>query len=434
MSQATENSYDVVVTDFQLPGASGLELIKHLHATQPRLPVILMTAHSSTQTVIEATKFGAHEYVLKGAETTEELIKAIDKAVQRSRQPVDTEVLDAEAYVENDIVGCSPAMIKVYQSIGRLAATPVTVLVRGETGTGKELVSRALHQHSGRGEFIVVNCVAIPETLLESQLFGHEAGAFTGATARQIGKFEEAKGGTIFLDEIGDMSSSTQAKLLRVLEEKTIQRLGGHEDIAVDARVIAATHRDLEKAIAEGGFRDDLYYRLAVAVINLPPLRERPEDIPSLVQFFVKRHGEELGSPNVAVENDAIKFLQAHSWPGNVRELANVVRRALSLALGHTLTERIVREAMEQATVRVAPEQTLRGYIASLLDRAQRGELQNAQAEMIKDLELELYARAIELAKGNQALAARWLGVSRPTMREKLNEYGLHPGVRPEAE
>ncbi len=429
IQQAIQETYDVVVTDLQFTREriGGLELIQQLHAANPLLPIILMTAYPSTQTVIEATKYGAHEYIPKGADTIEALLPAIERAVERTRPPKETEVLSVESLIQDSIVGNSPAMREVYKAIGRLSRAPVTVLIRGETGTGKELVARALHSHSDRAKqpFIPVNCVAIPETLLESELFGHEPGAFTGAIARRIGCFEQANDGTIFLDEIGDMTRNTQAKLLRVLQDKTIQRLGGRETISVNGRVVAATHCNLEEAIRDGSFRQDLYYRLSVAVIHLPPLRQRLDDIPDLVTFFVQRHGADLGSPNVPIAKEAIQDLQQHSWPGNVRELENVVRRALNLALGHTITRPVIREALAQAVPRAAPSQPIGDYLADLLDRAEKGTMENVQAAMVWDLERELYALAIRRSKGNQALAARWLGVSRPTMREKLRLYRL---------
>src|SRR6266511_4047318 len=290
IARAQTSDCDVVVTDLQMPGISGLEVITTMHPVKPHLPVILMTAHHSTDTAIEAIKLGAYDYVLKPINPAE-FLALIEKAVA-SRALISRPPASAESKPARDaIIGRSQAMQNVYKEIGRVAAKPVTVLIRGETGTGKELVARALYQHSDRGDqpFIVVNCVAIPETLLESELFGHEQGAFTGAQARRIGKFEQASKGTIFLDEIGDMSRATQAKLLRVLQEKVFQRVGGRETIRADVRIIAATHRDLEQGVAEKKFREDLYYRLNDAVIRLPSLRERPEDIPDLVKYFLRQ-------------------------------------------------------------------------------------------------------------------------------------------------
>jgi len=434
LTRAKEHQYDVVVTDLQLPGFSavgdkaGLELIHLVRAAKPQLPVILMTAHHTTETAIEATKLGAYDYLLKPFDPAE-LLDMIDKAVASSRLVSEPVELGDTAAPSDAIVGNSRAIQTVYKEIGRLTSKPVTVLVRGETGTGKELVARALYQHSDRAQhpFIVVNCVAIPETLLESELFGHEQGAFTGATTRRIGRFEQANKGTLFLDEIGDMTMSTQAKLLRVLQDKIIQRLGGKEMIPVDVRIIAATHRDLEAAIRENQFREDLYYRLNVATITVPPLRDRREDVPPLVHHFLQRYGAELGSFKSSMAPEAIQFLQQQTWPGNVRELENVVRKSLLLARGFTIGPDEVRAALAQTKLpRPALNQTLAGYVSDLLNRAVRGELENVADAVTEATERELYAQAIELAQGNQVRAAKWLGVSRPTMREKLILYGLH--------
>jgi DNA-binding NtrC family response regulator len=434
LARARDNSFDVVVTDLQLSGSSsmddkaGLDLIELVRAVKPQQPIILMTAHHSTEAAITATKLGAYDYLLKPFEAPK-LLAMIDKAVASSRLHSTPVELGETVAPTDAIVGKSPVMQSVYKEIGRLAARPVTVLIRGETGTGKELVARALYQYSDRAKnpFIVVNCVAIPETLLESELFGHEQGAFTGATARRIGRFEQANNGTIFLDEIGDMTISTQAKLLRVLQEKTIQRLGGKEPIPVDVRILAATHRDLEAAIRDNLFREDLYYRLNVAVIALPPLRDRREDIPSLVHHFLRRYGDELGASNASISAAATQFLQQQSWAGNIRELENVIRKALLSARGFTIGVEEVRVALTQTMLpRPAIDQTLASYISDLLGRAVRGELENVAGAVTEAAERELYAQAIELAHDNQAKAAKWLGVSRPTMREKLRLYGLH--------
>ncbi len=433
-ARARDSSFDVVVTDLQLPDSSslgdkaGLDLINRVRAVKPLQPIILMTAHHSTETAIEATKLGAYDYLLKPFDPAE-LLDMIDKAVASSRLLSEPVGLGETAAPTDAIVGDSRVMQSVYKEIGRFAARPVTVLIRGETGTGKELVARALYQYSNRAKnpFIVVNCVAIPETLLESELFGHEQGAFTGATARRIGRFEQANNGTIFLDEIGDMTISTQAKLLRVLQEKTIQRLGGKEPISVDVRILAATHRDLEAAMREKLFREDLYYRLNVAVITLPPLRERREDVPALVRHFLRRYGDELGAANASMSAEATQFLQQQPWAGNVRELENVIRKSLLSARGFTIGPEEVRAALTQAKLPpLAANQTLASYISDLLGRAVRGELENVASAVTEAAERELYAQAIQLAHDNQAKAAKWLGVSRPTMREKLKLYGLH--------
>jgi len=429
----TAEPFDLVLTDLQLAGPKGVEttagltLIRGLHATQPHLPVVLMTAHHTTEIAIEATKLGAYDYILKPFET-QALVDLVARAVESKRLMSEPVELGTGTPTVESIVGNSRPMQTVYKEIGRVAAKPVTVLIRGETGTGKELVARAIYQHSDRSQkpFIIVNCVAIPETLLESELFGHEQGAFTGAHVRRIGRFEQANGGTIFLDEIGDMSMSTQAKLLRVLQDRSIQRLGGKETIHVDVRVLAATHRDLETAIREKQFREDLYYRLNDATITVPPLRDRREDITPLVDYFLQRYSAEFGhtTPNIAA--DAREFLRQQQWAGNVRELENVVRKTLLSAHGFAISTDTVKAALE--TTRLldpASNQPLTGFIRDLLEAAQRGKMENVSGALIETAERELYAQAIKLAAGNQARAAKWLGVSRPTMREKLKRYGL---------
>jgi DNA-binding NtrC family response regulator len=304
-------------------------------------------------------------------------------------------------------------------------------LIRGETGTGKELIARALYQHSDRANapFIAVNCGAIPETLLESELFGHEKGAFTGAQSRRVGRFEQAKGGTIFLDEIGDMTPATQVKLVRVLQERTLQRLGGKEDIPLDVRVIAATHRDLETAIRQKEFREDLYYRLNVVVLALPPLRQRREDIPSLIRYFLQKHGPSLGNSAPAIQPEAVEYLRTQPWPGNVRELENVVRKALLLAQNYTISlEHVSAASSKSGPPAFSSTRPFGDYVDDLLSAARRGELDDAHARAIDAAERELFARAIAEAHGNQAKAARWLGVTRVTMKAKLVQFGLYGG------
>src|SRR5260221_1635984 len=290
-----------------------------------------MTGHHTTEVAIEAMKHGAYDYILKPPDSPE-LVALIEKAAASSRMMSEPLEMGEARFSKDAIIGSSRVMQNVYKEIGRVAAMPVTVLIRGETGTGKELVAGAIHQHSDRGNqpFIEVNCVAIPENLLESELFGHEPGAFTDAKTRRIGRFEQANRGTILLDESGDMSPRTQAKLLRVLQDRSIQRLGGKETIPVDVRVIAATHRNLELAIQEKQFREDLYYRLNHFVITLPPLRDRPEDIPELVKYFFQRYTAELGFPTTGTPTaEAVEFLRQPPWARNVRELMDIVRESL---------------------------------------------------------------------------------------------------------
>jgi len=429
LAQAQSGSFDLVLTDVKLPGIGGLELAAQLRAAKPKLPIIMMTAHGTTDIAIEATKVGAYEYLIKPFEA-DDLLDVVAAAVAHSRLMSEPVEMGEAGTARFAIIGKSRAMQGIYKEIGRIAATPATVLIRGATGTGKELIARAIYQHGDRADkpFIAVNCAAIPETLLESELFGHERGSFTGAQARRIGRFEQAHGGTIFLDEIGDLNANTQSKLLRVLQERCIQRLGGDATIPVDVRVLAATHRDLETAIEEREFREDLYYRLSVVTIHLPDLSERAEDVPDLVRFFIGRYAREAGIETPSIQPEAVALLQTQTWPGNVRELENVVRQALLLARPFAISLEHVRQVLAKAHKPPAiASQTHGAYVADLLARAQRGEERNAYQKMMADLEPELFTQAIRLAQGNQAKAARWLGVTRLKMREKLTQLGLHP-------
>lgn len=429
LSVGLAEPFDVVVTDLKLPGLDGLSVVRQLHKAKPKLPIVLITAHGTTETAIEATKWGAFDYILKPFEV-DELLDVIAKALETSRLMTDVVEIGDTASQRTAIVGNSRAMQAIYKEIGRVAATPVTVLIRGATGTGKELIARAIYQHSERSAapFIAVNCAAIPETLLETELFGHERGSFTGADAKRIGRFEQANGGTLFLDEIGDMNLNLQAKLLRVLQERSIQRIGGRESVAVDVRIIAATHRDLERAIQEQQFREDLFYRLRVVTITIPPLDERKEDISEMVRYFLRRYGSESGVSSPSIQPEAIAYLQAQSWPGNVRELENTVRQALLMAKEYTINVAHIREALAKSRQRIAASgQTHSAYVSELLDRVERGEQQNALAKMMADLEPDLYGEAMRRAHGNVTKAAGWLGVTRLKMREKLKEFDLYP-------
>jgi len=430
LERARNETFDVVVTDLRMPGMGGLELVKELHLAKPRLPIVLMTAFGTTETAIEATKHGAFEYLLKPFDMPE-LLEVVSRAIASARlmtEPVDVGELKSDGQA---IVGRSRAMQMVYKEIGRVAGTPATVLIRGETGTGKELVARAIYQHSDRAAkpFIAVNCAAIPETLLESELFGHERGAFTGADARRIGRFEQAHQGTLFLDEIGDMSAFTQAKLLRVLQDKVIQRVGGKENIPVDVRIIAATHRDLEAAIAGKQFREDLYYRLNSVVMRLPPLRDRTEDIPDLAGYFVRRFSKELNLSASALQSEALAWLAGQSWPGNVRQLENVIRQAMLLSRSFPISlehlEAVASKTTETPAAAAMGGQSIEASIDEWLSDAKAGAAIDVHAKAFDAMERVLFRRAIELAQGNQARAARWLNVSRQTMREKLRAFGL---------
>ncbi|EHJ49608.1 two component, sigma54 specific, transcriptional regulator, Fis family [Solidesulfovibrio carbinoliphilus subsp. oakridgensis] len=421
---------DLVVMDVRMPGISGLEAYAAMREFEPRLPVIIMTAFGTTDIAIEATKMGAYDYILKPFDIPE-ILKLIEKAVaagrsMRSRVAVGEE---GEAAVAADaIIGRSQAMQDLYKAIGRAAPTDATVLIRGESGTGKELVARAVYQHSLRADkpFLVINCVAIPETLLESELFGYEKGAFTGATGRKVGKIEQANRGTVFLDEIGDMPLSIQAKILRLLQEQNVERLGGRQVIPVDVRIIAATNRDLEAAVRAGQFREDLYYRLKVVTMAMPPLRERPGDIPLLVRYFLARYSREMGQPDPGVSDEAMALLTTQPWPGNVRELGNTVKKALIFNLGAPLGPDEVQKASGEPLRGGGPAEADPG---DSLARYVRRELASGRESLFEDLMdrfgLLVIREALEATGGNRSQAARLLGLSRPTLLAKIEKYGL---------
>jgi len=428
LARATAEPFNLVVTYLRLPGLSGMQVVQELHRLKPRLPIILITAFGSTETAIQATKLGAYDYIQKPFNIPD-LLEILDKAADTARlssSPVEVGHSNGQGEA---LIGHSEQMQAVYKHIGRVASKTVNVLLLGETGTGKELIARAIFQYSQRanGPFVAINCAAIPETLLESELFGHERGAFTGADARRIGRFEQANKGTIFLDEIGDMTLGTQAKLLRVLQERCIQRLGGKETVPVDVRVIAATHRDLDAAMKVNQFRQDLYYRLSVVVISLPPLRHRRQDIPDLVHFFMRKYGPEVGNEAPAIHPEAIELLNAQSWPGNVRELENVVRKSLLLAQNFTVNQEHVRAALTKTPgLNYSPHRAFGDYIDDVIAAARREELTDVYDQVIGMAEQELLVRSIEQAQGNQARAARWLGISRNTLKAKLIQFGLY--------
>ncbi|MGK0190464.1 MAG: DNA-binding NtrC family response regulator [Verrucomicrobiales bacterium] len=434
-----EQSFDLVLTDFRMGVMSGLELLEKIKEVKPKLPVIMMTAHGTTDLAIEATKMGAFDYIIKPFEMPD-LFGILDKAVASSRLTAKPIAMGESVAGRDSIIGTSRPMQEVFKEVGRIAAMPITVLIKGETGTGKELIARAIYQHSRRSKkpFVAVNCAAIPDSLIESELFGHEKGAFTNAIAQRIGRFEQANNGTLFLDEIGDLPWETQVKLLRVLQEKTIQRIGGKDDIEVNVRVISATHRDLEKMILDGKFREDLFYRLNAAMIELPSLRERSSDIQQLSDYFFSKYATEFELEPPAVHKDASILLQEHDWPGNVRQLENVVRRALVDAQGMTIGKENVAASLRKTSQRRIPKAVDGGsemggfaeHIAERLRNAQdedEGSGRGAFELLVEDLEQELYKQAVELSHGNQTKIAKWVGVSRLTVREKLDKYQLFP-------
>jgi nitrogen regulation protein NR(I) len=423
------NRPDVVILDVRLPDQSGLEAHAKIRQIDPRLPVIIITAHGTTDTAIEAMKAGAFEYLLKPIDL-HHLREVVDRALELSRMSHVPAILEEEEVaggVGDRLLGRCPAMQEVYKAIGRVAPQDVTVLIQGESGTGKELVARAIYQHSLRGQkiFLAINCAAIPDALLESELFGHERGAFTGADQRRIGKFEQATGGTIFMDEVGDMAPATQAKLLRLLQEQKFERVGGNTTIHTDARVIAATNQDLEELVVAGRFRADLLYRLNVFSIFVPPLRDRPADLPLLVDHFVSRASRELNKRVRSVSPEAMRMLEQHLWPGNVRELQSTVKFALLHATGDVITPDClppnVRSPGSRAREDAEDRFDLESYVRELLVRGQPDLYHHVQS-VTDRLILTAVLRHTE---GNQVEAARLLGISRNTLRAKMRVLGL---------
>lgn len=424
---------DLVITDVRLPGLSGLETFRIIRDIDPQLPVIVMTAFGTTETAIEATKLGAFDYVLKPFEVPD-ILTLIEQALEAGRFMRSKVEMDAvpETTSGEAIVGRSKAMQEIYKAIGRVSSTDATVLIRGESGTGKELVARAIYQHSLRSDkpFVVINCVAIPETLLESELFGYEKGAFTGAIRRRVGKIQQAHRGTVFLDEIGDMPLSLQAKILRLLQEKSIERLGGRETIPVDVRIIAATNRDLETALAEGRFREDLYYRLKVVTLWLPALRDRMDDIPLLVDYFLPRFCEKMATENPGVSKEAKAFLSTHSWPGNVRELANAVQKALIFSRGGPITLEDITPALGTEHVSVGTDKTLEKVIRQWVRETLASDTaKNRFNSLVDRFSRILIAEALNLTSGNRTRAAELLGMSRPTLLSRIEKYGLRTQI-----
>jgi nitrogen regulation protein NR(I) len=422
---------DLVLLDVRIAGADGLELLDRIRGERPLQLVVIMTAHGTTETAIEAMKRGAYDYILKPFDSSA-FMALVQKALQAARmsKTVTTD-LDAQPVrklgsgAADRIVGRSLAMQQVYKLIGQVAPRDVTVLIRGESGSGKELVARAVWQHSRRAHkpFLAVNCAALAETLLESELFGHEKGAFTGAEMRKLGKFEQADGGTLYLDEVGDMSLPTQAKILRALQDGSFYRVGGHEAIHADVRVLAATHQDLERLIREGRFREDLYYRLRVVEVVLPPLRERKDDIPELARYLVSRHRETLNPEVRNLSSKAIERLLNHDWPGNIRELENILRRALVLCNGSSITPDHLDFGGPQAETRgsvTTPED-----METLVDRL----LGAGKEHLIEEMEKLLITRALERQNGNQLRTARLLGITRNTLRSRIEKFGLKAKV-----
>ena len=424
---------DAVLLDVHLPDMSGLDVYREIRQIDPRLPVVIMTAFSTTQMAIEATKAGAYDYLAKPVDLRV-LKETVDRALELSRLnhvPVAFDAASVDDDTLDQLVGRSAAMQSVYKAIGRVAAQDVTVLIQGESGTGKELVARALYQHSRRSHlpFLAVNAAAIPDALLESEMFGHERGAFTGADRTRIGKFEQAHGGTLFLDEVGDMSSATQAKLLRVLQERSFERVGGSETISVDVRLIAATNRDLESLVDQGRFRRDLFYRLNVVVIQLPPLRQRRDDIQPLIEFCTRRTNRELGRNVLGASPEAMRMLLDYDWPGNVRELQSAVKSAVVHATGDVLSVECFPEAIREAAAhgREAADDgppsaiDVQASVEQLIRSGNRDIYRRVHA----DVDRVLIEEVLRKTGGSQLLAAELLGISRTTLRAKLRSLGF---------
>ncbi len=429
-----ETRPDVAILDLVLPDQTGLQAFQVLKEIDPRLPVIFMTASGNSDTAIEAMKLGALDYLLKPLDFAE-VRKLVDQALEIrrwTRQPVALQDTAASLPAEGDaLVGRCPAMQLVYKAIGRVASQNVTVLIRGESGTGKELVARALYHHSHRstGPFMEVNSAAIPEALLESELFGYERGAFTGADRRRIGKFEQCHRGTLFLDEIGDMSPALQSKILRVLQEQRFERVGGNEIIAADVRVIAATNRDLERMVARNHFRADLYYRLNGFTIQLPPLRERGEDLPLLVDYFLLRANRDLKKEVRGVSPAALEMLRRYAWPGNVRELQSVVRQSVLQTTGPVLLADflpdIVRGGSSSPLLSYPSEDAGAEYWERFVNERMTAGVEDLYDQALARMETELITRVLRRTGGNQLEAARILGVTRTTLRTKIRQLGI---------
>ena len=402
---------NLVLTDLRLPGADGLQVLAQIKAAQPRLPVIVMTAYGTIEVAVAAMKQGAADFLLKPF-SLDHLSAVVAKAIEVQALRAENESLRQELgvrYQFDNLVGHSQAMREIFATLERVAPTRATVLLAGESGVGKDMIARAIHHHSPRAAkpFVKINCTAIPENLMESELFGYEKGAFTGAVQTKPGKFEQADGGTVFLDEIGDVPASVQVKLLRILQEREFERLGSNRTRRIDVRVIAATNVDLREALEEGRFREDLYYRLNVVPLNIPPLRERKEDIPYLAEHLVARLARELASPVRSLSPAAVDRLAAYHWPGNVRELQNVLERSLVLCSGETLDAADLRFDTAR---RPAPPAA--GHFVP-------------DGMTLDEYEQSILREALKRAGGNKSQAARLLGLTRNALRYRLSQMGI---------
>ncbi len=432
-----QDEFDVILLDIFLGDVDGLELIESLQKCNPSTAIIVITGHGTTQTAIEAAKRRAYSYLTKPVDK-EELLNIVARAaaaatITKEESEVKAAHTSQTIDAQGRMVGQSPAMQTVYQIIGRAAVSDETVLIMGESGTGKELVSELIHKNSPRSEnpFIVVDCSAIPPSLIESTLFGHVKGAFTDAHADRKGKFEQADSGTIFLDEVGELPIDIQMKLLRVLQEREIEPVGSNETRQVNVRIIAATNQKLNNAIAKKTFRDDLYYRLNVVPISLPPLRERKEDIPELIDLFISQFAQEYQIPKINISSDTIEKLIAYHWPGNVRELENAIKRALVMCSGQMLLTEHFSQLFEKEPENPIESQNIDQQVYALLQQqvslyleseTDRGEL---HAEIRETYEKPLFEIVLQHTEGNRSKASEILGINRNTLHTKLNEYGI---------
>ena len=429
---------DVVLLDVRLPNKTGLELFAEIQERDRRLPVVFVTADSESETAIEAIKLGAYDYLRKPLELSQ-LNDLVQRAIETRRMmnvPVAIPIRSLEDSPADAFVGAGPAMLEVYKIIGRVAAQDVPVLIRGESGTGKELVARAIYQYSRRanGPFLAINCAAIPENLLESELFGHEKGSFTGADQRRIGKFEQCNGGSLFLDEVGDMPLVLQGKLLRALQDQKFERVGGNTTITTNVRLIAATNRPLEQMVEDGTFREDLLYRLNTITVRLPPLRDRPEDIPLLLERFVSKFAVDLNRPDLeGISPAALDLLRQYPWPGNIRELQSVVRNAILHTTGTVIVPDFLPPEVRNPSVSdtggatptnltaAAAECDIAAFIDSRLKRGST----DLYAECLEVMERYLLTRVLRETQGNQSRAAEILGITRGKVRDRIAAFGI---------
>ena len=428
-----ENHVDVVITDLRMPKVDGMALLRHVTASYPDVPVIMITAHGTVDTAVEALKLGAFDYITKPFERSE-----LRNVIQKATRTRELAARDAFAATPPEsgrfrLIGHSPAMTEIYGVVEKVAATPSTVLITGESGTGKELIARALHENGARKDkpFIRVNCAAIPRDLIESELFGYEKGAFTGAVTSKPGRFELADKGTLFLDEIGEIPVNMQVKLLRAIQEQEFERVGGIKTIRVDVRLITATNRELVQEIEKGAFREDLYYRLNVVQIHLPPLRDRKSDIPLLVEHFVRRFNERLGKKVLGVDDAARDALLAHPWRGNIRELENVIERCILFTDGERISvDDLPAELKRTAHGMDVPTTTPTELSApSGSDDTGKVGLKEAVKEAAARVERELIVRALKQTNANVTHAARLLKISRKSLQTKMKELGLREGT-----